>query len=134
MTSISWLNDVILVNDGSDESCPGDVSVFRNLTDARAYLEHWNEILDHAVFSGTGQRLIMTADQHGNVTVADRIDRTDGEAIIKDWLLHMAEVTLEARRYRASKKWRRVNLGEQEAQGILPNSVEGLIAYVGFTS
>lgn len=33
MTSPTWLEDIILVNDGPDESCPGAVAVFRNLTD-----------------------------------------------------------------------------------------------------
>lgn len=134
MTSTTWLEDIILVNDGPDETCPGDVSVFRNLTDARAYLEHWSDSIDNAVFSGSGQRLIMSADQHGNVSIQARIDRAEGEAIIIAWLTRMAEATLEARRYRATKRWGwgRVNLGELEAQGVLPATVEGLIAYVGF--
>lgn len=136
MTSPSWLEDIILVSDGPDETCPGDVAVFRNLTDARAYLEHWSESIDNAVFSGTGQRLIMAADESGNVSIEARIDRADGEAIIKAWLTRMAEAILEARRYRAAKRWGwgRVNLGELEAQGVLPATVEGLIAYVGFTT
>lgn len=133
MTSLSWLHDIVLVNDGPDETSPGDVIVFRNLTDARAYLEHWAESLDNAVFSGAGQRLIMAADQHGNVSIQARIDLIDGEAIIKGWLTRMAQAILESRRYRAGKRWKRVNLGELEAQGILPDTVEGLIAYVGFT-
>ena len=136
MTSSNWLEDIILVNDGPDESCPGDVMVFRNLTDARAYLEHWSDSIDDAVFSGTGQRLIMAADEHGDMSIQARIDRADGEAIIKAWLTRMAEAILESRRYRAAKRlgWRRVNLGELEAQGVLPATVEGLIAYVGFTT
>jgi hypothetical protein len=136
MTSSTWLEDIVLVNDGPDEACPGDVAVFRNLTDARAYLNHWSDSLDDAVFSGTGQRLIMVADEHGNVTIEARIDCADGEAIIKAWLTRMAEAMLEARRYRAAKRWGwgRVNLGEHEAQGVLPATVEGLIAYVGFTT
>jgi hypothetical protein len=134
MTLLSWLHDIVLVNDGPDEACPGDVDVFRNLTDARAYLEHWAECLDCAVFSGAGQRLIMAADQHGNVSIQARIDRVDGQAIIKAWLTRMAQAILESRRYRAGKSWKRVNLGELEAQGILPDTVEGLIAYVGFTA
>ncbi len=98
MTSPTWLEDIILVSDGPDETCPGDVVVFRNLTDARAYLEHWSESIDNAVFSGTGQRLIMAADESGNVSTQARIDRADGEAIIKAWLTRMAEAILEARR------------------------------------
>jgi hypothetical protein len=136
MTSPTWLEDIILVSDRPDETCPGDVVVFRNLTDARAYLEHWSESIENAVFSGTGQRLIMAADESGNVSIQARIDRADGEAIIKAWLTRMAEAILEARRYRAVKRWGwgRVNLGELEAQGVLPATVEGLIAYVGFTT
>lgn len=133
MTSLTWLHDIVLVNDGKDETCPGDVAVFRNFTDARAYLEHWAESLDDAVFSGAGQKLIMEADQHGNVSIQARIDRVDGEAIIKAWLTRMAQSILESRRYRAGKRWKRVNLGELEAQGVLPATVEGLIAYIGFT-
>jgi hypothetical protein len=133
MTSLTWLHDIVLVNDGPDETCPGDVDVFRNLTDARAYLEHWAESVECAVFSGAGQKLIMEADQHGNVSIRTREDRADGEAIIKAWLTRMAKAILESRRARVGKRWRSVNLGELEAQGVLPDTVEGLIAYVGFT-
>jgi hypothetical protein len=131
--NLAWLHDIVLVNDGPDEDCPGDVSIFRNLADARAYLEHWSESLDDAVFSATGQRLIMAADKHCNVSLQARVDQVDGEAIVKAWLTRMAQAILESRRHRAGKRWRRVNLGELEAQGVLPDTVEGLIAYVGFT-
>jgi hypothetical protein len=133
MTSLTWLDDIVIVNDGPDETCPGDVTIFRNLADARAYLEHWSESIDDAVFSGSGQRLVMATDDDGNVSLKARIDRADGEAIIKAWLTRMAQSQLEARRHRADRRWGRVCLGELEAQGILPDTVEGLIAYLGFT-
>ena len=75
----------------------------------------------------------MEADQHGNVSIRAREDRIDGEAIIKAWLTRMAKAILESRRARVGKRWGSVNLGELEAQGVLPDTVEGLIAYVGFT-
>lgn len=133
MASLSWLHDIIVVNDGQDETRPGDVAIFRNLTDARAYLEHWSDSIDNAAFSAAGQRLMMVADRHGNVSIQARQNHADGDAIVRTWLTHMARSLLETRRYRAGKQRPKVFLGELEAQGVLPETVEGLIAYVGFT-
>ena len=133
MATPNWLHDIVLVNDSPNEAIPGDVAIFRNFADARSYLEHWGEEPGRAAFSGAGEKLLIEADRHGNVSIMRREPRADGELIIRSWLNRMAQALLETRRYRAGKRWRPENLGEAETQGILPETVEGLIAYVGFT-
>jgi hypothetical protein len=133
MTMSNWLHDLVLVNDSADESQPGDVSVFRTFTDARSYLEHWGEEPELAVFSGAGEKLLVEADASGNVRISRRESRADGQEIIISWLRRSAETMLAERRRRAGKRWRPVHLGEMEAHGVLPQTVEGLIAYLGFT-
>jgi hypothetical protein len=131
--SDSWLHDIVLVNDGPTESEPGDVYIFRNFADACSYLEHWAEEPELGVFSGEGDQLLAEADEHGNMGIIGRQSRADGREVITLWLRRMAEAVSAARRHRAGKRWRRIHLGEREAQGVLPETVEGLIAYIGFT-
>jgi hypothetical protein len=45
-------------------------------------------------------------------------------------LRHSAEAVGNTRRKRAAKG--KICLGRAEAEGVLPTSIEGLIAYVGF--
>jgi hypothetical protein len=132
MTTRDWLDDVVLVNDNETET-PGDVMLFRNFSDARSYLEHWADELDQTAYFANGDRLIIAADSHGNVSLSERERREDGADVVSSWLKHLAAATLSARHHRSSKRWKRVYLGELEAQGVLPQTIEGLIAYVGFT-
>lgn len=131
--SESWLHDIVLVNEGPSEFVPGDIFIFRCFADACSYLEHWAEEPELTVFSGEGEQLIVKADEFGNMGLIERQSRGDGREVVSLWLRRMAEGTSAARRYRAGKRWRRIHLGEQEARGILPQTIEGLIAYVGFT-
>lgn len=129
----SWLHDIVLVNDGPNEFEPGDVYVFRSFADACSYLEHWAEEPELAVFSAEGEQLTVKADEFGNMGIIERQFRADGLDVVTTWLRRMAEAVSAARRHRAGKRWRRIHLGEREAQGVLPQTIEGLIAYVGFT-
>jgi hypothetical protein len=129
----SWLHDIVLVNDGPSGFEPGDVLIFRSFTDACSYLEHWAEEPELVAFSGEGEQLIVEADESGNMRLIKRQSRADGREVITSWLRRSAEAVFAARSHRAGKRWKRIHLGEQEAQGILPQTVEGLIAYVGFT-
>jgi hypothetical protein len=133
MSLQSWLADVVLVNDSPDWRKPGDVLIFRNFDDARSYLEHWSDELEDAAFFATGDKLVVAADKHGYVSVDRREPQTDGQEIVGSWLRHSARSVLVARRDRSTKKWRRVNLGDAERNEVLPETIEGLIAYIGFT-
>ena len=58
-------------------------------------------------------------------------------SVLKEWLISAAKSLREARIYKADKPgiklFRSTRIGEAERQGILPTSIEGLIAYVGFS-
>jgi hypothetical protein len=133
MTTNDWLRDVLLVNDDETET-PGDVMLFRNFTDARAYLEHWADEPGIVAFFANGNRLVIATEPNGNVSIARREEQAEGSRVVLNWLRYLAEHRLAVRRHRATKRWGRVNLGELESQGILPVTIEGLIAYLGFTT
>ena len=129
----SWLADVLLVNDCPEWRQPGDVMVFRNFDDARSYLEHWADEPELSAVFATGDKLIIAADEHGNISVDRREPIADGQEVVRTWLKEMAAAVLVTRRHRSTKRWRRTNLGDAEQAGVLPDTIEGLIAYTGFT-
>ena len=132
----SSLADIILVNESRDENEPGDVAVFRNVDAMCGYLEHWwvEEGYGFA-FTATGQRIRLEVDDHDRVRVAAKEDVADGQLIVRRWLESQASAVLKARRAKASQRRlfaRRVPLSDFEQRGELPQSIEGLIDYVGF--
>jgi hypothetical protein len=132
MSDDARLHDIILVNDTGrgDDVNPGDVDVFRTAGDACAYLEPWWVEERHGLaFTAAGEQVTLGVDGY-QVVVDGYAPRPDGQQIVLSWLRHSAQSILEARRHRAVKG--KVRLGRVEAEGVLPTSVEGLIAYVGF--
>jgi hypothetical protein len=126
-----WLSDVVIVNESSSETAPGDVTVYRSIGEACRALEYWwvEESRGHA-FTASGDRLILTVDESRSVTVDRREPCASGTAIVREWLRSAAYSVLQARKARAAK--RKVFLTLFEEGGSLPSTVEGLIAYVGF--
>ena len=130
------LDDIVLLNESSDELVPGDVSVWRNEDVVCSCLEHWwvEEAYGFA-FTAAGQRIRLDVDDHDRVCVAAKEDVADGQTIVRRWLESQASAVLEARRAKASKRRlfaRKVILSDFEQRGELPQSIEGLIDYVGF--
>ena len=124
------LADIVIVNENKDEASAGDVSVFRSASEACAWLEHWwVEDGEGFAFTATGDRLTLGVDDEA-VVVIGRQATPDGPAIVREWLRASALAVLEARRAKARKG--RATLSRVEEQGLLPTSVEELIAYVGF--
>ncbi|WP_133175354.1 hypothetical protein [Sphingomonas oleivorans] len=131
MEQQDWLEDVVIVNESPDERVVGDVSLFRNAGDACRRLEQWwVEDQEGFAFTASGARLILAVDASNNVVVERREACADGTDIIKGWLRSSANAMLEARRQRARQG--KINLGEAETRGVLPGTIEGLIAYLGF--
>ena len=130
MTNKLWLSDIVVVNESDDEASAGDISIFRSVGEACSYLEHWwvTEDLGFA-FNATGERIGLGV-QDGAVIDIKCEAVPGGEAIVLNWLRHSAEAVLAARKTKAAK--RRAVLGKSEQNGMLPDSVEGLIAYIGF--
>ncbi|MBL8531465.1 MAG: hypothetical protein JNK94_07000 [Hyphomonadaceae bacterium] len=130
MTQNDWLSDVIVVNESSDPQIAGDVQVYRNATDVSYQLEHWYVgDVEHLALDGLGRRVVLGLD--GNKVVVERTEPCpDGQALLLSWLLVLAQHLRKVRLDRATKK--HFDLGAAEASGVLPTTVEGLIAYVGF--
>lgn len=134
MEQRNWLEDVAIVNESRDERVAGGVLVFRNAGDACSHLEHWwVENAEGFAFTALGDRLILGVDPSGRVVVERREACMDGGEIVESWLRHSAGSVLAARRHRSAARWRTTKLGEVEARGVLPDTIEGLIAYIGFT-
>jgi hypothetical protein len=120
-----WLDGVMIVNESASEETPGDVMVFRNQRDACGYLEDW-WVRDGEgyAFTARGERVRLAAI--GTSVVVDGIEPcAEGEEIVRRWLMSAASALLQARRGRAEGR-------KVEQAGVLPTTVEGLIAYVGF--
>lgn len=133
MSDDTWLHDIILVNDTGrgDDVDPSNVDVFRSAGDACCYLEPWWVEERHGLaFTAAGDQVMLGVDG-GGVVVDGYEPRADGQQIVLRWLRHSAQAILDSRRHKAAKA--KVRLGRAEAEGILPTSVEGLIAYVGFS-
>lgn len=129
----NWLEDIVLVNESGDPLVAGDVSVFRSAGDACQYLEHWwVEQNEGFAFSATGERLLFGVDAARRVVVRSRESCPEGEVIVTSWLFNLAVAVRQARRAHAAKG--KVSVGDLEKVGVLPTTIEGLIAYVGFTT
>lgn len=128
-----WLADIVVLNETRDEARAGDVSVFRSAGEACAYLEHWwVENGEGFAFTAAGHRLTLGVDASDSVIVVGRDDATpSGVEVVRDWLRAYAAAVLEARRAKA--RIGKTTLGGFEQSGQLPESTEGLIAYVGFS-
>lgn len=126
----SWLNDIIIVNESTEERLPGDVALYRGAGDACNALEYW-WVRDGEgyAYTASGFRLVLAAEPDGPITIDRREDCPDGPAIVLSWLQSLAESTLEARK-RVAQNGRAI-LSEAEERGALPTTVEGLIAYIG---
>jgi hypothetical protein len=129
--SDDWLEDVIVVNESKDQRVAGDVSAFRGPGDACRYLEPW-WVADNEGFALNGLGQQVTFGVCENSVVIERCEpMTGGVQILLDWLRATALHVHEARTSRAQKG--KLVLGRLEASGVLPQSIEGLIAYIGFS-
>lgn len=125
-----WLAQVVVVNDNTDISVGGDVSIFRNGMEACTHLEPWwVEAGEGLALTGTGERVVFGID--GPRVVIVRCEPYgEGMALLNNWLRHAAIGVLATRMKRA--RTNRAALTADEARGEVPRSIEGLIAYVGF--
>lgn len=126
----NWLDDVIVVNESGDPTVATELQIYRNEGDVGRQLEHWYvSDVEHLALTGTGRKAILGLQ--GKLVVVERVEPfVEGPAMLNDWLRATAHQLLSVRTERARK--RKGRLGNLEAKGILPESVEGLIAYIGF--
>lgn len=130
MTQANWLTDVIVLNESGDPEVNGDVQVYRNASDLSYQLEHWYVgDVEHLALDGLGRRVVLGLDGHR--VIVERIEEyPEGPALLRSWLFSLAQHLRKVRIERATKK--RFELGAAETSGVLPQTIEGLIAYVGF--
>ena len=98
------------------------------------YLEQWfvEEKLGYAL-TGNGIPVELTTDGKRvfGTVLSDREPSVD---VLTDWLVHYAEAAREARIHKSKKRpsifTTSTNIGLAEKDGALPQSVEGLLAYI----
>lgn len=130
--SENWLSDVIVINETNNSEDVGDLSIFRSLGDACRKVEPWyaDEVNFYAL-NGLGQSLEFTSS--GYTTKASTLTEVEPNPhLLLFWLSQSAKDVFEARQYKASKN--ELVLGLAESSHILPSTIEGLIAYIGFTN
>ncbi|MEM9426297.1 MAG: hypothetical protein AAGA06_06310 [Pseudomonadota bacterium] len=132
---MSWLSDVAVFNESEDYAVPGDVSIYRNIEEMCSGMEAW--MVDDGgigfALNGLGQTIELKMDGENAVGVV--VDASEPDlATLKIWLRSAAESVQEARAIKSRKKprlfWSPPSLGSVEAHGVLPNTVEGLLAYI----
>lgn len=128
--SPNWLDDVVVVNESSDPKLAGDVQIYRSEGDVSRQLEHWYVgDVEHLALTGTGHK--ATLGLRDKLVVVERVEPFPaGPAMLNAWLTATAQHLLSTRTERARKG--KAELGALEARGVLPTSIEGLIAYIGF--
>lgn len=127
----SWLDDIVIVNEGPSGGVAGDIAIYRSEGDACTALEPWwVRDGEGQAFTAAGTRLILDVDASDRVIVSCREPCDEGAEIVLAWLQSLAHRTLEWRVEAAGKG--RAILSPAEEQGILPGTVEGLVAYIGF--
>jgi len=128
-----WLADIVVVNESREFTAAGDISVFRSVGEACRALEHWwVENGEGFAFTAAGGHLILGLDDGKRVIVTGQQSADGGAEVVQAWLRACAAAVLDARRSSAKKG--KAALSSFEERGQLPTSVEGPIAYIGFTS
>jgi hypothetical protein len=126
-----------VLNEGSSFFIPESVEVFRTLADMCATLEPWyvEEKCGYAL-TGSGVPIELTTD---GISVSCKVldDEKPETDVLTCWLAHSANSLREARLYKSKRRGlffvNRPTLGSAEQEGLLPHSIEGLLAYISLT-
>lgn len=130
-----WLSDVAIFNESENYSVPGDVSIYRNIHEMCAGMEAWMVEGGGIGFAlnGLGQQIRLEMDGEDAIGSVVHTSEPDIDTVIS-WLQHAAKGVQEARIHRSKKKpwflWSLPVLGDAEEKGVLPETVEGLLAYI----
>lgn len=118
---MDWIEDIVVVNENGDPNVAGDVMIFRSAGDACRYVEPWYvEQEAFLALSGTGEQVVFGV-RDDVVIVERRASFSGGRDLLLAWLSAKAQHRLKVRAERAL-----------EATGVLPDTIEGLVAYLGF--
>jgi hypothetical protein len=126
----TWLKEIIILNENDDPQRPGDVQLFRSALGLCHHLEPWFvEDVGHLALNGIGDRVVLGVA--GKNVVIDRTENYEsGLDLLRAWLQPTA-LRIHNMRVDAEKK-KRLAKGSLAPDGVMPESIEGLIAYIGF--
>lgn len=129
----SWLKELIVLNEllaRDDPWLAGDVVIFQSALGLQNHLQPWwiNEVAHYAL-SGIGDRVILGV-RGGKVVVERTEECPQGPEMLREWLEPTAK-RIHQMRADAHKK-HKVAAGSLLPDGEMPQTLEGLIAYVGF--
>lgn len=126
----NWLKEIIILNENADPLRPGDVQIFRSALGVCHHLEPWyvNEVA-HLALSGIGDRVVLGVA--GKNVVIERTETYEGGLdLLRTWLeptaLHIHNMRIDA------EKKKKLARGSLVPDGVMPDSIEALIAYIGF--
>lgn len=133
--SQSWLSDVVIFNESDSYERPGDVSTYRNIGEMCSAMEAW--MLESGgtgfALNGLGQKINMGIEGGQVVGSLDEVSAPD-LATLTLWLMHTAKSVHDARLMKSRRKPRifssSPSIGAAEANGVLPGTIEGLLAYI----
>ncbi|MCG3269271.1 hypothetical protein [Yoonia sp. I 8.24] len=132
---MNWLSDITIFNESTAYTVPEDVSIYRTLEDMCSGMEPWMVEAGGIGFAlnGLGERLTLDLDGEDVVGSIDKTRPADPETALA-WLRFVAENKRDARILRSKKKPGLFRgpliVGELEAKGAFPDTVEGLLAYI----
>lgn len=129
----NWLKELIVVNElmaVDDPWLAGDVLIFQSALALQNWMPpHWISEVAHFALSGAGDRVVLAA--RGNKIIVERTeDYPQGLDMLREWLEPTAK-RIHQMRADAYKKTK-VATGSLLPDGEMPQSLEGLIAYIGF--
>ena len=132
---VSWLYDVAVFNESEDYALPGAVSVYRNIEKMCSGMEAWMVEDGGIGFCLNGLGHALKHDMIGERVLGQVDDNSEPDlTTLQLWLTSVARSIHEVRAFKSRKKprlfWSPPTLGLVEAQGVLPDTIEGLIAYI----
>ncbi len=135
LPSQNWLYDVAVFNESQEYAVPGDVSIYRSIGEMCSGMETWMVEGRGIGFCLNGLGQTIKLDMEGDQVVGSVVDETQSDLVtLAIWLRHIAEDVQQARLAKSKNTfwfaWSPPTLGKAETEGILPNTVEGLLAYI----
>ncbi|MDO6591333.1 hypothetical protein DS901_00790 [Loktanella sp. D2R18] len=130
-----WLSDVTIFNESTTYAVPDDISIYRTLDNMCSGMEPWMVEAGGIGFAlnGLGQRIDLDLDGNDVIGSIDQTHAPDPDTLLT-WLNFVAKNKQDARILRSQKKAFLLRapliLGEHEAKGAFPDTVEGLLAYI----
>lgn len=135
LPSRSWLSDVAVFNESDEYTVPGSVSIFRNMKEMCSGMEAWMVEGGGIGFALNGLGQTIELEMAGEQVVGSVLEHSKPDlTTLTIWLQAAAKAVREARSIKSQKKpwffWSPPTLGKAELEGVMPDTIEGLLAYI----